>query len=235
MTYAMRVTICAAVILYVDFIKLDCLIFEKGYFAVIRRFSYALLLTCLLSVSLLTACERPGEKLPPISEDQHPKPAPVVVPAEDLAQTEELARHSSGLGLTRAAFEIHHGKIVPCGGGSPYLCVQGRTDIAITNFNKEGRITGIILETKHASSMDDARFQAGDFLPKDRQLIKTYALGLPEGEVPTILLSNPIDLYHSDWLAQQFSEQEWNQVSKSGVFNVMSTPLTIDIRLGEYK
>ena len=198
------------------------------------RFSHSLLLVCLLSTSLLTACKKESD-LPPISEDRRTKPAPVITPTEDPTQAAELARHSGGLGLTRAAFEIRHGKIVPCGGGSPYLCVQGRTDIALTHFNKGGRITGIILVIKGAETIEGARTLASNFLPTDHQLSKTYALNLPEGEIPTILLSNPIDVYHSDWLTQQFTEQEWNQVSKPGVFSVQSSPSVMSIRIGEYR
>ena len=194
----------------------------------------------LLVVLLLTACGRgdSSSDLPPRSADRYPsQPEPVVAsaPAEDPAQAAALAQYSGGLGLTRAAFEIHHGKIVPCGGGSPFSCVEGKEGIYIKRLSTNGRIIGMGLSGKGAKTIGEARTLAGRFLPKDRKLIKFYALGLPEGEEPVILFDNPIDGYHSDWLAQQLTKQEWSLIGKPGDFQVLSSPSAIDIDLGEYR
>ena len=110
------------------------------------RFSHSLLLVCLLSTSLLTACKKESD-LPPISADQHPSPTPMVeasIPAEELAQE---ARFSGGLGLSKAAFALTHGEIFLCknAGQNPPSCIEGENRISIHEFGSNSDVEYFVI------------------------------------------------------------------------------------------
>ena len=203
------------------------------------RYSYSLLLVCLLSTSLLTACGRKtaSEQPPPPAATQPPTSTAQAsqASAEDPAQE---ARFSGGLGLSKEAFALKHGRIVPQGGGSRYFSVDGIKEASIYEIGEQDNVKDMSISPPpqpdfKPRTLEELRALAAPYLPADRQFIKLYLLDDPAPQGKIFISDGPIDLYSSEWLKPRFSESEWREKGPPGYFYVRYFQDTIWISIGQ--